>query len=269
MTGVIVDPLLVSALDAVDDFYARLFRDWPEAVTHAVGDCTLSYSGDARLNGANHLFPHTPEALTDAALAEAEDFFAQHDASWTAIYTDRYTPHAEAILSARGYSPRWHSPLMVLDAPPLPLAPRPDTHVIRATTRDHLDDVVRVLREVFGTSSIVSRRIVRVAHLDDPTIRHYLIYEDGAVVTSALAAFHTSGMATIWNVGTRPAFRRQGYATAIMTAMLADLRAQGASVVALLASREGMDLYHALGFRALATTYYMGPPYRGGAVWSG
>lgn len=267
MTGVMVDPLLVSALDAVDDFYARLFRDWPEAVTRAVGDCTLSYSGDARLNGANHLFPHTPEALTHAALADAEDFFAQYGASWTAIYTDRYAPHAEAILSARGYGPRWHSPLMVLDAPPA-FAPHPDTHVIRATARDHLDDVVRVLREVFGTSSIVSRRIVRVAHLDDPTIRHYLIYRGGAIVTSALAVIHTGGMATIWNVGTRTAFRRQGHATAIMTAMLADLRAQGVSVVALLASREGVDLYHTLGFRTLATTYYMGPPYRAGAVWS-
>lgn len=267
MAGVMVDPLLVTALDAVDDFYARLFRTWPEAVTRAVGDCTLSYSGDARLNGANHLFPHTPEALTDAALAAAEDFFAQHDASWTAIYTDRYAPHAEAILSARGYGPRWHSLLMVLDAPPPPQLQRPATHVIRATTRDHLDDVVRVLREVFGTSSSVSRRIVRAAHLDDPTIRYYLSYEGSAVVTSALATIHTSGMATIWNVGTRTAFRRQGYATAIMTALLADLRAQGVPVVALLASREGTNLYTALGFRALATTYYMGPPYRGGAAW--
>lgn len=263
MTGVMVDPLLEVALVSIDDFYERLFRDWPEAITHRVGDCTLSYCGNPRLNGANHLFPHSPDALTYAVLDEAEAFFDAYNASWTVIYTDRYMPDAGAILAERDYSARWYSTLMVLNG--LPSAERRRLHapVVRATTRGQLDDVVAVLRDAFGTSAMISRRVVRTEHLGHPTVRHYLIYdreEPQMAVACATATIHSGGVGTLWNVGTRQDYRREGYGTALMLDVLDDLRAHGAPLTALLSSREGIGLYTALGYRTLAKTYYMGPP---------
>ncbi len=256
--------LLETALNCVDDFYARLFRDWPEAVVRRVGDCTLSYSGNPRLNGANHLFPHTPDALTGAVLAEAEAFFAGYDAVWTVIFADRYMPHGEALFSERRYSPRWHSPLMVLDDLSLaPGEPPPfQPCVVRASTPEHLDDIIRVLRDAFGTSSTISRRVVRDEHLTDPAagVWHYLAYNGRTATACAMVALHASAMATVWNVGTRPFYRRRGVATAIMHAILADLHAAGLEACALLSSDEGVALYERLGYRTLAQVYYMGPP---------
>lgn len=267
MTEVLIDPMLETALVAIDDFYARLFRDWPEAITRRVGDCTVNYSGNPRLNGANHLFPHRPDALTEDVLDQAEAFFSEHNAYWTAIYTDRYMPEADALLAERDYSARWHSTLMVLDGSPsasvLRQMPRLYAPAVRATTRDHLDDIVAVLRDAFGTSHVISRRVVRAEHLGDPTVRHYLMFDrddPGVAVACATATIHAGGVATIWNVGTRRDYRREGYGTALMLGVLDDLRQQGAPLTALLSSAEGVGLYTALGYRTLAKTYYMGPP---------
>jgi ribosomal protein S18 acetylase RimI-like enzyme len=279
MAQVTASALLETALDCVDDFYARLFRDWPDAIVRSAGDCTLSYCGDPRLNGANHLFPHTPDALTPAVLDEAEAFFAAFDAVWTVIYTDRYMPRAEPLLAARRYSPRWHSPLMVADdrrdqcgaaagsapirRPPQP--PRPEHRVLRAHTPEHQDDILRVLRDAFGTNAAISRNVVRRAHLTDPTagVWHYLAFSGRTPTACASVAIHACGMATVWNVGTRPYYRRQGFASAIMHVMHDDLRAAGMQQCALMSSNDGQTLYERLGYHTLAHVYYMGPPASG------
>ncbi len=260
MVNTMPDPLLAAALAAINDFYARLFRDWPEAITRESGDCTLSFCGNPRLNGANHVFPHTPDALTHAVLDEDEAFFAAHHAVWTVIYTDAYMPEAGEILAERAYVARWHSPLMALDGAAHPLPVRPGTPAIRAATRTQIDDVVHILRDAFGTGSIVSRRVVREAHIGDDAIRHYLCYADQTPVACATAAIHASELATIWNVGTRQAYRRMGFGAAIMRGLLDDLREAGIAQTVLLASQDGLRLYENLGYHTLARTHYMGPP---------
>lgn len=252
---------LAAALDCVDIFYARIFRDWPEAETQTVGDCTLSYSGNPRLNGANHIWPHTPDALTEDALAQAEAFFEPWAASWSAIYTDTFQPLAGTFLREHGYYPRWNSPVMVLDGQPHPARTRPDTTVILASHAGHLHDMGRVMYEAFATSQDVNQRVARVAHLADDTILHYLIYEGRDPVACATVATG-NGMAGIWNVGTRYKYRRQGYASTIMIALLDDLRARGFPVTMLMSSRDGRPLYDRLGYRQIGMTYYMGPPFR-------
>lgn len=252
------EALLAAALIGVDDFYARVFRDWPTAVTRRAGACTLAYSGDPHLNGANHLFPHTPQAITGAILNEAEQFFAAYSAAWTVIYTDRFAPQAADLLAARGYRPRWSSSLMVLAGAPQPVRAAEFALVERARTREDLDDVVRVMIDAFGTSPIAARRLVRPAHADDPALLHYLVRVGRTPVSCATIAVHTNGIASVWNVATRLAFRRRGYAGAVMLAALADLRARGITTTVLLASREGVPLYERLGYVTLATTHYMG-----------
>lgn len=252
------DPLLGLAMACVDDFYARMFRDWPEAVNRPSNGHILSYSGDRRLTGANHLWPYTLDTLNPDTLSKAQRFFDEFEAAWSVVITDTYLPGAALRLTELGYYPRWQSPLMVLDTPPERLTVRDKVDVIRATTTQHLEDARRVMTEAFSSGSSVNRRVVRDEHLDNPRIRHYLVYagqEPAACATVALC----SQMASVWNVGTRYLYRRRGYATAIMLALLDDLQADGYTATTLMASPDGYPLYDRLGYRQIGTTIYMGP----------
>jgi GNAT superfamily N-acetyltransferase len=254
-----VDTSLAAALACVDYFYARMFRDWPDAVTRRVDGCTFSFSGDTQLTGANHLWPHTPDALTTEVLDEAAVFFAPFQAAWSVIYTEAYMPRAADLLAEYDYSPRWHSPLMVLDGPPHDLPVNPGARVVPVTGEQHLKHMGLVMFEAFATGHSVNQRVARPEHLGDPTITHYLVY-DGNDPASCASVVINDGMAGVWNVGTCRRFRRQGYATTIMLALLDDLRAQGITASMLMASPSGQPLYERLGYRHAGTTTYMRPP---------
>ena len=99
----VVDVHLDAALDSIDYFYARMFRDWPQAVTRTHETFTLAYSGTTRLTGANHLWPRTPEAITPAALEAARSFFAPYCAAWSVVYADVWSPYAGRLLADLGY----------------------------------------------------------------------------------------------------------------------------------------------------------------------
>ena len=73
----------------------------------------------------------------------------------------------------------------------------------------------------------------------------------GILVTIGLphAADHETRRATILNVYTEPAHRRQGLARALMAAMIGWCREEGLPAVTLDASADGRALYEAMGFR--------------------
>ncbi len=256
-----VDRLLEQALACVDWFYQRIFRSWPGAVTEVLNHCTLSYSGDVRLTGANHIWPQQPDALSERVLASAARFFAAFHAAWSVVVTDTYMPEWNERLEASGYFTRWSTPLMVLTGAPLRVRGNPAAHIERATTCQHITDIAQVMAEAFASGSGVNERIGRPEHLGQSDIAHYLAYVDGEPAACATVAL-CGDMAGIWNVGTRYRFRRQRYATALMNAVLADLRAHGIGASMLMASAAGRPLYERLGYRQIGTTTYYGPPYR-------
>ena len=254
-----VDPLLVPALACIDDFYARMFRNWPSAVTESQITHTLSYSGDRYLTGANHLWPRCADALSPGVLAEAETFFAPFGAAWSVIYADTAMPDAALRLAERGYFLRWQSPLMVLDTPPPRVQLEPGVHIERASTPGQLRDAQAVMSEAFSTGASVNDRVVRPSHLEEPGVFHYLLTVEGEPASCATLAYY-NGLAGIWNVGTRYAHRRKGYARALMGALLDDLAQEGRTASVLMASSSGRPLYDQLGYRQIATVCYMAPP---------
>lgn len=253
------DPLLEPVLAAIDDFYMHVFRDWPTAVTKPLGDCTINYCGHPKLNGGNHLFPHTPDALTPDILDSAEVFFAQYDAVWSVMVTDTYMPGAGDLLAARHYNSQWGSPLLVLEGSPVRLPTRLDTRLVRVQSENDLRILNRVMRDAFGTSLPAARRLVRRAHLNHPAVSHYLLYSSDLAVTCATVSVY-KGLATVWNVGTAPLFRRRGFAVTIMRGILIDLAQRGITTTALLSSAEGLGLYAALGYRMIGMATYATPP---------
>jgi GNAT superfamily N-acetyltransferase len=93
--------------------------------------------------------------------------------------------------------------------------------------------------------------------LEEGVYRGWLVEREGAVVagggiliTAGLphAADPTTRRATILNVYTDPAHRRQGLARVLMAAMIRWCREQGLPAVTLDASADGRALYEAMGF---------------------
>lgn len=254
-----IDPALAPALACVEEFYRRMFRDGPGAVTQQAGDCTLAYCGDPSLTGANHVWPGGPDALTPGVLAEARRFFRRAGAHWSVVVAEPALSGARAWLVERGFFPRWESPLMVLEGPPALLRVHPTAQPVQVTTPGDLAALRDVMAASFGTGANVNRRVARRSHLSDPAITHYLVHAGAEPVACATLA-PLDGVGGVWNVGTRPRYRRQGYAAALMAALLADLRAQGVTTSALLASRDGYPLYARLGYRRIGTVAFLGPP---------
>ena len=260
MIGQTLNRHLNEAMICINAFYDRVFRSWPGAVTRRWQDCTLSYSGDARLTGANHLWPHSPEALTGHALDEANRFFTPLRAAWSVVYVDTYVPHATDFLYERHYAIRWTSPVMVLDRPPSPRPAHPTAEVLRAESAKHITDIRLIMSEAFATDLSVNRRVAREGHILSDDVLHYITYIGGEPAGCATVA-RSGPMAGIWNVGTRYKFRRQGIASAIMVTLLDDLRRDGCPRTMLMASPAGQPLYHQLGYRTIGTAYYMRPPF--------
>lgn len=84
-----------------------------------------------------------------------------------------------------------------------------------------------------------------------------LAEDDGTIAASAFLAvaekpanpkFPTGKTGTVLNVFTYPAYRRRGYATAAMKALMDVAKQQDLSYIELSASRSGKPLYQKLGF---------------------
>ena len=94
--------------------------------------------------------------------------------------------------------------------------------------------------------------------IEEGVYRGWLVEREGAVVAGGgilitigvpHAADHETRRATILNVYTEPAHRRQGLARALMSSMVQWCRDQGLPAVALDASTDGRALYEEMGFR--------------------
>lgn len=253
------EALLAQAMACVEDFYQRMFRTWPGAINRQGTGYVLSFSGDTTLSGANHLWPQTAAALNEAVLDEAETFFRAHRATWSVITIEPLFSAANDLFRRCGYTLRWDAPLLLWSGP-VP-AERPDGRatVVRASTVEHLSAVRQVMEDAFLPGSDVSRRVVREDHLDDPAVTHYLVYA-GPEPVACGTVVRRDRMAGVWNVGTRRGFRRRGYATLLMTALLRDLAAGGSTHSVLMASPSGEPLYLRLGYQPIGRLCYLGPP---------
>lgn len=101
------------------------------------------------------------------------------------------------------------------------------------------------------------------AHIADGTFIAYIgEISDEAVSTAYLAvcekpanpAFPNGIVGTMLNVMTYPSYRRMGYATGVITALLNEAKLIGVSMVELSATEDGKELYTKMGFHVSSHT---------------
>ena len=102
------------------------------------------------------------------------------------------------------------------------------------------------------------------AHLNRDLFCH--VIRDGETIVSCAfllvvekpmsPSFLNGRTGTVLNVYTQPAYRRRGYARAVMEALLDDARAMGLCVVGLKATDDGYPLYRSVGFEDDVSKYH-------------
>jgi len=163
---------------------------------------------------------------------------------------DRFLPLARTLgLVPMGEHP-W-MPGMALHPIPDVLPVPPAGHEIRRVTDDAgVEDHVQVASAGFGMPVRVVRSIVDVEIAKDPSTALYVGSTDGVAVTSGLGV-RTGRAIGIYNVATREAARRKGYAEAMTRRIAADGAALGCDVAVLQASEMGRPIYERLGYRTV------------------
>jgi len=183
------------------------------------------------------------------------------------FFADQCSP-AAALLALRNYSPEREHELFVVDAPrerqrafvrvgfrllrvewlmalalrESPGWPAPDRPVTPATTASQS----LLLDAIDGLDPIPA------AEITDPALAHFYAQAEGRPVAYGRSARYDETTAWVSHVYTAPAYRRQGYATAVMAALLAHSAATGVGQSLLLATEMAYGLYERLRYRTLA-----------------
>jgi ribosomal protein S18 acetylase RimI-like enzyme len=107
-----------------------------------------------------------------------------------------------------------------------------------------------VAAEGFGAPVEHFLQLIKPSMLEVPEVRAYVAEVDGRAVTTGMGVRVGPSIA-VFNIGTPPAYRRQGYAAQITARIVADGLASGARWSWLQSSAEGFGIYEGLGFRTI------------------
>lgn len=129
---------------------------------------------------------------------------------------------------------------------------------------DFILDEAKTLEDIEGLRE--NLRGYYSMHIPDGSLVAYIARESGEVCSTAFLGIHgipprsadmPCWMGTIYNVYTYPEFRRKGYATQVLRALLEQTESLGLATVDLLATDEGKPLYEKLGFQPGGRHTYM------------
>jgi N-acetylglutamate synthase len=152
------------------------------------------------------------------------------------------------VARERGMSGLHEIPLMVVTDADLLDADRDRGLEVRRLDPHELQLHVSTGAAGFGIPEERFATLMPQSYLGSPGVTAYVGVQDGKPVCTALAAMSADAVG-IFNVGTPPAFRRQGYGAAVTRRAVLDGFNAGAGWAWLQASPAGFPVYERLGFR--------------------
>jgi ribosomal protein S18 acetylase RimI-like enzyme len=246
----------ISMFDAIDDNVSQFLVEMGRAggglqrhddeVTWTVGGSPIDYH-NAVVRCAAH--------DADRAAVLARQFLQNLQArgipgSWH-LHPGMTPPNLADVLLREGYDDGGSEPAMAMRLH-MPL-PAPVGNLSIEVVRDAggFERYRHVLADGFGEGPKEAdwvTSIFRTIGVEDDRWRHFVGSLGGEAV-STTTIFRTGAVAGVYFVATRPAFRRQGFGSAITTHGLNDARARGANAAVLASSPMGRHIYEELGFR--------------------
>lgn len=188
--------------------------------------------------------------LRDAerTLRRAVAWFEERSQPFIMRIRDGLDPAAERAAEALGFDYTDTLPGMVLA--PIPAAPEPpsDVEIRLVTDRSGLDGCATVISEAYEMDVDVTRRLIPLGLVTRDGWATFVGYAGGEPAATATVA-ETDGIAGITFVGTRPSFRKRGFAEAVTWRAIAEGASRGCSAASLEASEMGFPIYQRMGFR--------------------
>ena len=171
----------------------------------------------------------------DRTLETIERSYARHRVERYAVWVHESQARAAAELEARGY--RYDTSTRTM-ATPLAGLPQVDTSVL---------DLARPSLAEFWALGGLDGLVPDLA----PESAHFYVSRLGGEAAATLMAFDHDGDCGIYMVGTRPAARRRGLATALSAHAIAAAAARGCVTASLQATAMAEGVYARVGFRDL------------------
>lgn len=227
-----------------------------EAVATPPFTCFFNPDSDAPY--ANYAIPDRPVDADDApALAELERVFRDRQRRPRFEFLEAYAPHFAAMLERRGYRCEMRSLLMVCTPNTLHKPAWPPGLTIEALTSQSpievLQDVITVQARAFGDADAPRTTPEEAQQFRQrfAALQMFLARSGETVVSVASLTAAYEGVSELAGVGTLPAFRRRGIATALTYAATEAAFTQGVTQVFLTAANaEAGRVYAQVGFAA-------------------
>jgi ribosomal protein S18 acetylase RimI-like enzyme len=208
--------------------------------------------------GLNGLWLDGPDESIGAqeiarAIAEVE---AEALPAWIEFRADD-VPASEATAREIGFIAEEMTPGMVLRRDEFIVTPPPAVEIVRVRDTERLAVAAEVAAAGFEAPPGIVADLFGPDIAASPGYSFYLAEVDGMPVSTATAWHGVDGVG-IFNVATPPAHRGRGYGRAVTARAVEDGFEAGADLAWLQASPLGEPLYHAMGFRSVATYVILG-----------
>lgn len=204
------------------------------------------------------VFEEEPSALDAQVAATLAPFRARNVPMLWHVGPSTRPRDLGAALERAGLHSDGQTPGMATDLRALPRGTLPDDlQVTRVEDRAEFREWAKVTQAGFRIPDFAAAAIPRFMGdmLDGDGLRHYLGRASGAPVATA-SCFYAAGVAGIYIVSTRPAYRGRGFGGALTLAAMRDARDAGCQVAILQASSLGRPVYERLGFRECCRFHY-------------
>lgn len=224
------------------------------------GVCHVPKDNAAGMRDGFVSYSRLSEQNADQVIEEQVAYCASMGVSFEwKVYSHDTPPDLRDRLAARGFDIDDAEAIMVLDlqeAPALLLAPV--THdVRRIVDPDEIGAVVAVQEAVWqedksGLAEYLSQTMREYPEL----LTVYAAYADGQIISSAWLAYRPqSPFASLWGGSTLPAYRKQGFYTALLAIRVQEALRHGARFLTIDASPMSRPIVERFGFRHITTAY--------------
>jgi len=185
-------------------------------------------------------------------LEKVIDFFAIHKVPWTWWLNPLTSPAKLGdTLGRYGLKLIEEVPSFYLDLnKTLPLELPPDLSIKKLSGDDLLNDWIQAINEGFPSEDNAEgfRKLnYHLPHGANAALQHYVAYLNQQAVAS-ITLFKGTQAVMIHNVATKVAFRKRGFATALLIYILQEAKNVGFQHCFLDSSMHGKDLYQKVGF---------------------
>jgi len=221
-------------------------------------DYAFGFTG-SELPTHNFFIPLTLTGLTDETLADASAFFRSRATMYAISLEEHRVPDGTEYLSSRRYQPLPPQPIMASGNLPTNFREQTALQIKPITTVPGMTALYSVLEAVYDYVPDTAILLFPTTQLGEKHIRHFAGYLPDGRPTTVATAVYSNNAVSIWNLSTMDDFRRRGFASSLLTYILADATRQGCDLAMIYATPMSFSLFNKLNFQLYAMRQWFLP----------